>query len=435
MFDARTAKLLAPGAHLTIDEAPGLRLEATQTTRTWVYRYKSPIDGRMRQKKIGRWPVMSFQAAWVEWEKLRQARDAGQDPSMEAKAARREQQVAHEKAKASADGPVLVQDVCDHYVNHLKNVRKPKGWKEVERLFRTLLGEDAFKPAATYTRREAFDLIESLAGTPVQAKHLRSELGSAWDYALDAEKLPETAVNWWRLIMRGKLKSKGKKINGLHIGTDKRWLRPEEVGILVPWLANLTALMEDSLTLYLWTGCRGQEILQLEGREVSEESGVLWWTCPKAKTKNARHENAGDLRVPLVGRAAEVVKRRMQRYGTGYLFPAKKRDGTISFTDQKTVQSSVYYHQPYAETRPEQERPRLPVTRWAPHDLRRTVRTALARLGCPEAIAESILGHMATGIVGVYSRHQYDAERLEWLTKVAEHWETEIANQLKIKVA
>ena len=69
-FDARAMKLLQAGQHLTSPDFPGLRLEATASFRTWIYRYKSPIDGRMRQIKIGRWPAMSLHAAaaeWVEW--------------------------------------------------------------------------------------------------------------------------------------------------------------------------------------------------------------------------------------------------------------------------------------------------------------------------------------------------------------------------------
>jgi integrase len=54
----------------------------------------------------------------------------------------------------------------------------------------------------------------------------------------------------------------------------------------------------------------------------------------------------------------------------------------------------------------------------APHDLRRSVRTLLAKMGCPNDVAESVLGHMQGGIVGVYNRHTYDAERLDWLTRL-----------------
>lgn len=88
-------------------------------------------------------------------------------------------------------------------------------------------------------------------------------------------------------------------------------------------------------------------------------------------------------------------------------------DGKVRAVEQKTIQSTVYFHQPYSTTRPEAERARLPVSHWAPHDLRRTARTLLASMGCPDAVGESILGHMLPGVLGVYNKHAYDAERVE----------------------
>ena len=60
---------------------------------------------------------------------------------------------------------------------------------------------------------------------------------------------------------------------------------------------------------------------------------------------------------------------------------------------------------------------------WAPHDLRRSARTLLAAMGCPGDVAESVLGHMIPGVAGVYNRHQYDAERVEWLRRLSERLE------------
>ena len=52
-FDARAAKLLRPDQHLVVGGCPGLRLEVTPSTKTWTYRYRSPIDGRMKQAALG----------------------------------------------------------------------------------------------------------------------------------------------------------------------------------------------------------------------------------------------------------------------------------------------------------------------------------------------------------------------------------------------
>lgn len=425
MFDARTAKLLAPGQHLTSPEHPGLRLEATNDKRTWVYRYRSPIDNRLRQIKIGNWPTVSVHGAIAEWERLRKLRESGVDPAEERKQARAalKQQTQAEK-EAKARQAYTVFDVCqDYWGGHVRSARAPKGAAEIWRMFDTMLGDAGSLPATDLTRAQAFDLIRNYADSaPVQAGKLRAELGAAWDYAIDAGRLPETVPNWWRQILRGKVKSKGKKISGERVGAGKRVLSPEETGALIRWFPNFSQLLEDVLTLYLWTGARGGEIVAMEGREIVQEGEVMWWILPKHKTKNARHEAAKDVRIPLFGRALAVVRRRRERYGDSYLFPARLKN-KVEPVQQKSIQASVFYHQPYCMTRPESSRARLPVTHWAPHDLRRTARTLLAALGCPDEVGESILGHMLPGVLGVYNQHGYDAERVMWLKRLSDHLE------------
>jgi|SRR5947207_942965 len=44
---------------------------------------------------------------------------------------------------------------------------------------------------------------------------------------------------------------------------------------------------------------------------------------------------------------------------------------------------------------------------WCLHDLRRTVRTRLAALRVPDAVAEMVIGHGRKGIQRVYDQHQY----------------------------
>ena len=60
---------------------------------------------------------------------------------------------------------------------------------------------------------------------------------------------------------------------------------------------------------------------------------------------------------------------------------------------------------------------------WSPHDLRRTVRTGLSKLGCRSEVAEAVLGHSRKGIEGTYDLHGYESECREWLQKWADHLE------------
>ncbi|MEY2892726.1 MAG: hypothetical protein RJA98_2634 [Pseudomonadota bacterium] len=428
-FDAKAAKALKAGDHLTVADAPGLRLVASGAGRAWIYRYKSPLDGRMRQVKMGIWPAMSAATAGGEWERLRTERDAGHDPAQERRAARKAAPLLSSTPAELGTVGALV----DAYVEHAAPKRVPKGGRELRRTVATML-PDAVRvlTPAQVTRSVAYDLVESYAGTPVQAAALRRELGAAWEWAHDAGRLDDSVPNWWRLVLRGKLRSAGKikgtkwvdgrPVQGEHQGVQKRVLSVDEVGAVIRHLPHMTRLISDLLTLYLWTGCRGAELVQIEGREVGQDAdGAWWWVIPKAKTKLARHPLAKDHPVPLVGRALEVVRARMDVRGDKHLFPPLR--GKAAHVEQKVVGSAVWFAMPASKLRPEWERHRWPVIDWAPHDLRRTVRTQLAALGCPPHVAEAILGHIQPGVVGVYDRHEYRAERLEWLRRLAECWE------------
>ncbi|SIO39211.1 Phage integrase family protein [Burkholderia sp. GAS332] len=428
-IDPRTAKLMQPGQHLTVDDCPGLRLVAAASRRTWTYRYRSQVDDKVRQVKIGEWPAMSVAAAVSAWEALRAARDSGRDPAKEKRAERANTRTAPSSGSMLPHGSPTVREVCAAYVNgHINKARKEKGAAEVRRMFDKMLGAVGDLDAATLTRRQAFSLIESHGHIPVQASNLKRELGAAWDYALDAGRLPDDTANWWRQILRGKLKSTGKQIAGEKIGTAKRVLSAKELGELVTWLPNFSRLVEEALTLYLWTGTRGAEIMAMTGIEVADTPAGLVWTIPKAKTKNARHENAMDLRVPLVGRAEKIVRRRKEQFGGGYLFPSEKGSG---HTQQKMVSESVFFRQPYCKIRDNWERARLTVTHWSPHDCRRSVRTLLAALGCPHDIGEAVLGHMLPGVAGVYNLYSFDKERREWLTRLDVELERLAAEHVK----
>jgi integrase len=103
--------------------------------------------------------------------------------------------------------------------------------------------------------------------------------------------------------MRGRLRSKGRKVGGDRI-TTKRALTDAEVGELIRWLPNFSQTLNDVLTLYLWTGARGSEIVGMEKSECTDGEDAFWWIVPKAKTKNVNRASASDLRVPQIRSAA-----------------------------------------------------------------------------------------------------------------------------------
>ena len=409
MFDPRSARALKAGEPLIVEQAPGLRLEATVSGQSWIYRYRSPVDGRMRQLKLGRWPTLGFPAALAAWHRVKAERDAGGDPAAE----RRERR--HAAVSKERSGRLTVARVRQEFLAAYAENVAPKTYTEAIRLLERGLAPLDEREAASITRADAFDLLDAMRDRPVVAASVRRLAGAAWDRALDSGRLQADTPNWWRLVLRGKLASRGKRVAGKHQGVQKRVLSADELGRLLPWLPNFTRDVEDALFLYLWTCCRGAEIVAMERSEVAEERDGLWWTIPRAKLKMRRNPSLTDLRVPLIGRAEAIVRRRLASTDKAFLFHSRGRSSHI---EQKAIGVAVYCHMPTCELRPEWVRPRLPVADWAPHDLRRTARTLLASLACPSEVTEAILGHLPPGVQKVYNRHDYDVERRRWLRQL-----------------
>jgi hypothetical protein len=70
------------------------------------------------------------------------------------------------------------------------------------------------------------------------------------------------------------------------------------------------------------------------------------------------------------------------------------------------------------------------VTGWVLHDIRRTCRTGLARLGIPRPVAEACLNHVGgrAGLVGVYEHYDYAPEVIDALLRWQTHIETIVGN-------
>lgn len=200
-FDVRAAKLLQPGEHLLVEGCNGLRLVASRSRRSWTYRYKD-ARGRMRQVGLGAWPAVPVQDAIARWGELVTLREADDDP---AAAVRR--QLAPAAAELQA---VTVRQVVQAYIDGpLREGRASAGFEAARRSLERTLDEDAgfsALPVLDLRRAKAYAVIDARKATPTAAAKLRSLLGAAWEHAHDSG-LVEDAPNWWREVLRGRLRS------------------------------------------------------------------------------------------------------------------------------------------------------------------------------------------------------------------------------------
>ena len=148
--------------------------------------------------------------------------------------------------------------------------------------------------------------------------------------------------------------------------------------------------------------------LILIGQRREEVAGMTWaelsgdfstWTIPASRAKNgATHI------VPLSAPAQDLL-RKVPRFGE-LVFPGLR--GLFNgFSKAKAVLDA-----------------KSGVTDWRLHDLRRTAATGLQRLGVRLEVTEQVLNHIAgsrAGIVGVYQRHDFAAEKRAALEAWGKH--------------
>jgi integrase len=166
------------------------------------------------------------------------------------------------------------------------------------------------------------------------------------------------------------------------------------------WNACLDDDFGRILRLLILTGCRREEIGALKWSEIDGE--VM--TIPATRTKN--HKTHALTLPPL---ALEILNSIPRREDRDFVF-AKSGGGFYGWG-----YSTMALHTRIATC----EGKALP--HWVLHDLRRTMRTGLGRVGVAPHIAELCINHRKGGVEAIYDRHRYEREIKAALALWADH--------------
>ena len=164
-------------------------------------------------------------------------------------------------------------------------------------------------------------------------------------------------------------------------------------------------------SLLLLTGARRAEVAGMKWDELDLAAKV--WRIPKARTKNKR-----DHEIPLSDAAVRIIQA-LPRIGDargGFLFSTTGKTAVSGFSRAKAAidKTILELAKEQAEAQGEDHERVEAAAHWTFHDLRRTVATNLQRLGVKLEVTEAVLNHVSgsrAGIVGVYQRHEYSAEK------------------------
>lgn len=353
---------LPHGTH-PIKQHPGLRLEVRQSTRSWTLRRRD-AEGKLKQQVLGHYPTLSLAGAIAAAEDARRASPKAQCPA----------------SPIVVTVRALVHSYC---IEHIRLRRKD--WQHSEALIWRHVGELSDRDAGGVTRAEAHRFLTGLAVRPAIQRVMKMELSAAWEHAMMAGALPDGANPW-------------SKVKVAPPGRKDRFLTDAEVSRLISWLrtGGVNETVRDVLLITLGSGCRSGEVAAMRCCDLDLVGGT--WTLPTTKNGLGRivYLNGFVLNVlrgrDLTGEHAFVVNEKPIR--------------------QQMVSNAVHRSRAGKE---------CPVKNWTPHDLRRTCRTGLAKLGCPTEIGELLLGHAVGGVRAVYDLYRYGKEQREWAEKWGRH--------------
>jgi integrase len=169
------------------------------------------------------------------------------------------------------------------------------------------------------------------------------------------------------------------------------------------WLAAPDNDYGRIVQLILLTGCRRDEIGSLQWPEVDLKEKTI--TLPGERTKNKQPHT-----VPLSDSAVAIVKQIPRRATRDLVFGVGKGGYSGWSKSKAELDKAAKLKEP-----------------WTLHDLRRTVRTGLGKLGVQPHIAEAVLNHLPPKLIRTYDRNTYAAEKRDALDKWATHLKTVIA--------
>ena len=144
----------------------------------------------------------------------------------------------------------------------------------------------------------------------------------------------------------------------------------------------------DAIRLLILTGARREEIGQLKWSEIKGDVIAL---------EGARTKNAAPQTIPLSLAASTVLQQAPRIADSKRIFTTNGQTAISGWSRAKTKLDEL-----------------SGVSDWRIHDLRRTVATGLQKLGVNLQTIEAVLGHTSgsrAGVVGVYQRHSFDAEK------------------------
>jgi len=385
------------------DELTGFGVRITcKGTKTFLFQYKR--DGRVRRMTLGKYGDITPAQARKLAEAARGHVAAGNDPMGMKLATLAAEAAEREKLKRLAAANALTfEKLLAVWQQTALATASDAHCRDSKRTLRRHFAKLLNRPADGIQTSELQKIIDPIAADRLtSAKRSRTYGRAMYNWAVDRKMVAENPFE-------------GVRIEGREISRD-RFLSNIELGAI--WRATgATGYPFGPLVrLLILTLARRSEIASMRWGEIDND--FTTWTLPASRAKNGRAHQV-HLTEPARAILRELVTR-PRKAGQTLVFSITGKTAVSGFSHAKYQIENLIAKEPPAP--PGNEIPWQ--SPWTFHDFRRTGVTSLARLGVAPHVADRLLNHVGgaiSGVMAVYQRHAFTAEREAALQLWAKH--------------
>lgn len=340
--------------------------------RSWAVRFRH--RGKPSKLTLNGFPTLA--AARRQATEVLHEVEQGRDPAAKKRAERQA------TAERQAD---TVAALAKQYLANLGTRARPSTLEQAEYVLDRVVAAWGARPVHEIARRDVKKLVKDVAErAPVTGNRTLAWLRAFFNWLCAEDVIVASPC----VGVRPPTKERERE----------RYLDDAEISVFWRACDALDVPYRQYFRALLLTGVRRAELAGMKRAEISGDV----WTIPPGRCKNGRAHT-----VPLVPQVMQLIEQ-AGAAGGDYVFSV----------DGDTPRSRVN------KAKKQLDAAMKPATPFVVHDLRRSLATGLQRLGIRLEVTESVLGHVGgsrAGIVGVYQKHEYAAEKRAALAAWAAH--------------
>jgi integrase len=265
-----------------------------------------------------------------------------------------------------------------------------RSWRATERILaRDALPRWRNRPITSLAKSDVIALLDAVVdrGAPIMANRTLAAVRKLFAWCVERGTLEHSPCE--------RVKAPGREVRRDRTPSDDElrqiWRAADERGYPFGRCIQLLIL----------TGQRREEVAGMRWDELDEELTV--WRLPATRVKNNTQHT-----VPLAAVVREILQG-VPRFGSDFVFTTTGTKPVSGFSAAKRRLDRAISP---------------PLVPWRLHDLRRSAASGMARLGVSLPVIEKVLNHTSGsfhGIVSVYQKHSYLAEKKGALELWADH--------------